>query len=348
MRLGLYIFATLALIATVAAFTYTMNPDYYAMELMGINFNFPIAFWITLPMIILFLFTVIHILFYGLKNYFLLKKWEKDTNTLEDALYWSLLNEPKAQKYGIDALRNSALILGKSSLNVSDNVEGLTPRLSRLVNIIQKIKNGVYIDLKEEKLSKVFNAGNPILIQNRLNQIGSDDKFIEDVLRSTSEYSIPVQKQALEVFARKENFTKAQKYAKVFDVKNFLVMLDRVEQENGLELTSEILTTFVKALDLKCEDFIHIALVTKKYFKPEENLLFFRSYQEENEKAQNAYLYLLFEYELTEQVGVYLDEHEENDFVKFRAFYELKKQHIKYRLEDIIDIHSVCTETKPY
>lgn len=348
MRLGLYIFATVVLIAIVAIFTYTMNPDYYAVELMGINFNLPIAVWIILPMIILFLFTVIHILFYGLKNYFLLKKWQKDTNTLEDALYWSLLNEPKVQKYGIDALGRSAVILGKSSLDVSGNVEGLTPRLAYLIDIIQKIKNGIYIDLKEEKLSKVFSAGNPILIQNRLNQIEVDSQFTEDVLRSTSEYSLQVHDRALEVFAMNENFTKSQKYVKVFDVKNFLVMLNRVEPENGLELTSEILTSFVKALTLNCEDFINIALVTKKYFKPEENLLLFRSYQDENEKAQNAYLYLLFEYELSDQVGVYLDEQEETDFMKFRAFYALKKQHSKYRLEDIIDIHSVCTETKPY
>jgi len=127
--------------------------------------------------------------FYGLKNYFILKKWQKDASTLEDALYWSLVNEPKEQKYGMDAVGNSALLLGKASLAISDNMEGLTPRLARVVNIIQKIKNGDYVDFKEEKMAKVFNSGNPILIQNRLNRLESDDKFIEDVLKSTSEYS---------------------------------------------------------------------------------------------------------------------------------------------------------------
>ena len=348
MRLGLYIFATLVLIAIVGAFTYTMNPNYYAMELMGINFNFPIALWVTLPMIVLFLFTVIHIFFYGLKNYFILKKWQKDTNTLEDALYWSLVNEPKKQKYGIDDIGNTACILGKASLDVSDNVEGLSPRLSYVVNIIQKIKNGEYIDLKEEKMSKVFNAGNPILIQNRLNRIETDEKFTEDVMKSSSEYSSMVQAQALKVFASKENFTNARKYAKVFDIKNFLIMLNRVNDENDLELTPEILTDFVKALDLSCGDFVEIALVTKKYFKPEENLTLFRKLQDDNEKAKNAYLYLLFDYELLEQVAIYFDEHEDDDFMKFRAFYELKNMHGRYRLEDIIDIHSVCTKAKEY
>jgi hypothetical protein len=120
-------------------------------------------------------------------------------------------------------------------------------------------------------------------------------------------------------------------------------MLERVSAENMLELTPEILTEFVHALDIGCQDFIKIASVTKKYFNPEQNLTLFRTYQVENTKAQNAYLYLLFEYELLEQVALYLNEHEEDDFIKFRAWYTLKLEHNNpYRLKDIIDIDSIC------
>lgn len=346
MRVALYIFATFALMVIIAAFTYTVNPDHYTIELMGINFSFPVAVWIVLPMLLLLIFTLVHMFFYGLKNYFILKKWQKDANTLEDALYWSLVNEPKEQKYGIDAIGSSASLLGKASLNITDNIEGLTPRLTRVVNIIQKIKNGDYIDFKEEKMTKVFNLGNPILTQNRLNRLEADDKFVVDVLKSTSEYSKIVQAEALETFARKENFAKAQKYAKVFDIKSFFSMLERVTAEDNLELTPDILTDFVKALDLSCQDFIKIVSVTKKYFNPEENLTLFRSYQLENPKAQNAYLYLLFEYELLDQVAIYLNEQEDDEFMKFRALWQLKQEHTKYKLKDIIDIDSVCNETR--
>jgi len=342
MRLGLYIFATLLLMAIVAAVTYTINPNYYLIELMGINFNFPVAAWTVLPMFVLFIFTVLHMLFYGLKNYFMLKKWQKDTNTLEDALYWSLVNEPKEQKYAIESFKSSAALLGKASLNVSEAIEGLSPRLSRVVNIIQKIKNGEYIDLKEEKMSKVFHAKNPILIQNSLNRLHTDEKFIEDVMRSTSEFSSEVHETALEIFANTVNFDRARKYVKVFDVKNFLVMLRRVSPEDTLGLTPEIVSEFADVLDFSCPEFVEMAFVTKKYFKPEENLTLFRNFQSKNEKAQNAYLYLLFEYELLEEAAKYLDEQREDEFVNFRALYDLKKEHHKYQLEDIIDIGFVC------
>ncbi len=344
MKLGLYTFASLILILLIGAFVYTLELGSYRLDLL--NIRLPITIWVVLPALLLFLFTIVHMLFYGLRNYLKIKKWTKDTETLEDALYWSLVNEPKEQKYAMDEMGASAVLLGKSNLTVLDNVEGLTPRLAKVVNIIQKIKNGEYIDLKEAKMAKVFNAGNEILVKNRLNLLESDEKFVESVMKATSDYSEDVQKEALKIFAKRSDFEEARKYSKVFDVENFLVMLNRVSVEDDLKLNRDILSTFVEDLNLRCEDFIKVAVVTKKYFKPDENLMLFKTFQEKNEKAQNAYLYLLFEYELLEQAGKFLNEQEEDEFIKFRALYDLKRQNSKYKLEDIIDIHSVCNEPK--
>jgi len=344
MKLGLYTFAALTFILLIGAFVYTLELGFYTLEI--INFKLPITIWVILPLLLLFLFTISHMLFYGLRNYFQIKKWKRDTDTLEDALYWSLVNEPKEQKYAMSEVGESASLLGKSSLSVADNVEGLSPRLAKVVNIIQKIKNGEYVDLKEEKMAKVFNNGNPILIQNRLNCLASDEKFVEGVMKANSDYSDVVQKEALAIFSRKANFEQARKFTKVFDVKHFLVMLNRVSSEDNLGLNKEVLSSFIEDLKLSCGDFIKIAEVTKKYFKPDENLALFNGYQKDDDKAQNAYLYLLFEYELMDQVGAFLEEQEENEFVKFRALYQLKGENAKYKLEDIVDIHAVCSETK--
>ena len=107
-------------------------------------------------------------------------------------------------------------------------------------------------------------------------------------------------------------------------------------------LTREILTDFVLTLKLSCSDFVKIANITKKQFSPDKNLTLFKQYQQNNPKAQNAYLYLLFEYELLDEVGNYLEEQETDEFIKFRALYELKQEHKNYKLEDLIDIDSIC------
>jgi len=342
MRLGLYIFAALTLTAIMGAFAYTINPNNYIVEIMGINFNFPIAVWFVLPMVFLLVFTIIHMVFYSLKSYFKLKKWHRDAATLDDALYWSIVNEPKEQKYAIPEIASSAALLGKSDVTVLDTVEGLSPRLAKVLNITNKIKNGEYVDLKEHKMAKVFNEGNLLLINNRLNRLKSDDRFVEDVMKSSSSFSDQVRAEALAIFASKETFFKARKYHKVFDVKNFLVMLNRANNEPDAELTSEILNDFVSALKLSCQDYANIANITKKMFRPDENLVLFRKYQNDNPKAQAAYLYLLFEYELMDEVSAYLDEQDDYEFTQFRALYDLKQSHKNYKLEDLIDINAIC------
>jgi len=342
MRLGLYIFAALTLIAMVGAFAYTMNPNNYLVELMGINFNFPVAVWVVMPMVLLLVFTVIHMIFYSLKSYFKLKKWHRDAATLDDALYWSMVNEPKEQKYAISEISTSAALLSKANIEVLDSVEGLSPRLAKVYNIISKIKNGEYVDLKENKMAKVFNEGNPLLKQNRLNRLAEDDKFVEEVMKSSNLFSDPVRIKALELFAAKESFFKAKKYAKIFDFKNFFAMLERLNTEEDLELTSEILNEFIDALKLSCSDYTMIAYITKKHFSPDENLMLFKKYQNENSKAQHAYLYLLFEYELMDEVAAYLEEHGKHDFMKGRALYELKKGNNNYKIEDLINIGNIC------
>jgi len=345
MRLGLYTFAALALIVIVGAVVYTLNPNYYPVEVMGLNLSLPIAAWVILPMLLLFFFTVLHMLIYGLKHYFLQKKWHKDTATLEDALYWSLVGEAKEQKYTLPEVASVATLLEKTTLILNDRVEGLAPRLSNIISIIEQINAGEYIDLKEKKLSKVLKEGNPLLIQNRLNQLNGDDKFVETVLRASTEYSDLVYNKALNLFSQNSDFIKASKYAKVYKSKYFFALLARVNAEEQLGLKPEIVTTFVEALDFSSEEYIEIARTTKVYFTPDENLALFKAYQEEDEKAQSAYLYLLFEYELLDQAASYLDEFEKEDFVKFRALYVLKKEHSGYRLEDIIGT-STCHSTK--
>jgi hypothetical protein len=342
MRLGLYIFAALTLMGIVGTVTHMVNPNNYMIEVMGINLNFPVAVWIVLPMFLLLLFTVIHMFYYGLKSYFKLKKWQHDADTIEDALYWSLVNEPKDQKYMNEKIKSSAVILGKSNLTVIDGVEGLSDRLTKIVNILNKIKNGKYVDLKEYKLLKVFNEGNPHLIKNRLNRLENDSEFVEEVMKSSSQFSPTVRQHALSIFAQKESFFKARKYAKIFDTDNFFVMLNRAVEDEDMGLTTEILNDFVEALKLKCADFVKVAKVTKKIFSPDQNLALFKKYQKENPKAQNAYLYLLFEYELLDEIANYLDEQEEHEFMKYRALFELKKQNKGFKLEDLIDAESIC------
>ena len=76
MRLGLYILASIVLMAMVGVFIYTINPNDYSNNFFGVYISMPVAVWVMLPMFLLMLASLVHMMFYGAKNFFKFKRWE--------------------------------------------------------------------------------------------------------------------------------------------------------------------------------------------------------------------------------------------------------------------------------
>ena len=347
MRLGLYIIASIVLMVMVGGYIYSINPNTFTYDVFGFPIELPIAVWFILPMLALMVASLLHMIYYGTKNFFKFKKWENDTENLNNALYWSILNEPKPHKYNIPKFKEVASILNVSNIKVKGIAEGVSEKLQTILNIISEIEKGECVDLKEKKLSKVLSKDNPILVKNQINCLIKDDDFIEEVLQNKEKYNSTVFEKALKLFAKRANFPKAKKYSNVFTRESFMKLISRVSRDNDLGLNVEILDQFITDLheSLKCSDFLLIANITKKQLSPDENLRLFKSYQEKYTKAETAYLYLLFDYEMIDKAGEYLDEHDIDEFIRFRALYDLKKTHTKYKITDLINIKHICNDS---
>ena len=345
MRIGLYFIASLVLIGLVGGYVHTLHFGNHIQRIMGIDINLPVAAWIVLPMVLLLFFTLIHMMYYSMKSYFSKKKWKKDAITLQDALYWSLLKEPKEHKYLTKEIRNSAKLLSKSTVEVKGTVDGVSEKFTNTIALIKDIERGEYVDLKEKNLEKKLSKDNPIFVKNTLNRLDKDPKFVEEVLQSSASYSKEVVSKAMKIFAEKETFYKAKKYIKLFNVDNFFVMLERaVEDKEDIGMNEDMIKFFVADLPFGCKEYMHLAKLCVKKFAPDTNLSMFKYFHKHDEHANQAYLYLLFEYEMLEKVEDFLSEHSEKEFVRFRALYTLKKLNNKYNVEGMISSYAVCDE----
>lgn len=344
MRLGLYIIASIILMAIVGIFVYTINPGNYSYNELGFPIDIPVAAWIVIPMFLLMLASVVHMMFYGTKNFFKFKKWEKDTNTLDDALYWSLLHEPKAHKFNLPQLKKTASLLSVANVKVDGAVDDISEKLRGALSLISEIERGEYVDLKSKKLAKVLSKDNPLVKKNLVNRLEKDETFAEEVLQAKESYDASIYALALNKFANTTNFYKARKYSKIFDKEAFLTLLGRVTREDDLGLTKNILDEFIVALEskLECSDYLIISTITMKQLSPDENLALWREYEGKYTKAEIAYLHLLFEYEMIDKAGEYLAEHGIEEFKRFRALYDLKKEHKKYKITDLMNIRHIC------
>jgi len=342
MRLGLYTFASLAFIGLVAGFAYTLAPGNYVLEVAGLNLNLPVAIWIVMPLLILLLLTLLHMLYHSTRNYFGRRKWLRDADTMQDALYWSLIGEPKAHNYVIPNMREGAALLSTARLSLTDLPEGLSPRLSKTVAWIQQIQNGDYVDLKEKKVERFLGKENALLIHNQCNRLSKEPEYADTILREKEQYADTCVQHALAVSLKKDTFFKLKKYAGMLTFADLEILLDRADAGEDVGLTLENMTSFIEDMELSCREYMRLVTSAIKAFDPDENLALFKGFAVKHGKAEAAYLFLLFRYEMIEKAHNFLEEQEADEYMAFRAFYTLKKEKYNYKVRDFITAENAC------
>lgn len=343
MKIGLYTIFSLILIVIIGVFVHFVDPSRSVQKILGIEFNLPISIWYILPMLTLLFFTLLHMIFYKVGNYFSHKKFTRDVEALNDGLYWSLLQEPKEQKFMTREIGDGAKILGKSTINVTAPIDGLSPKFNEILNLINTIKDGMYVDPKANPILKKLSRENPLNVRNTLNRLDADQKFAEEVLLGKEGYSAEILQKALGLFASRETLFKAKKYAKLFNIENFFVILKRGFAGEDVGMSEEMIKSFMAELpSFGCNEYMNLAQICIKKFSPDSNLAMFKEFQKKDEDASSSYLYLLFEYEMMEAIEEYLEDHDEGELIRFRALYTLKKMNNKYNANELIGVNTAC------
>ena len=342
MRVGLYTFASLAFIGLVAGIVYTLVPGNYVLEFAGLNLNLPIALWVVLPLLALLILTIFHMLYHGTRNYFARRKWQRDADTMQDALYWSLIQEPKAHHYTIPQIREGAALLSSAALELKDLPEGISAKLAKTASWIKQIQNGEVVDLKKHKVDRFMSKDNPLLVHNQLNRLAEDADYADEILRSRENHAKAAIDAAVEKAVATQTFFKLRKYANLLSFADLEVLLDRADAGEDVGLSRENLEAFIEDMELGCPQYLRLVRSAIKAFEPDENLAWFKQLAQDHSRAQAAYLFLLFRYEMIDKAKDFLEEFEEDDFVAFRAFYALKKNKYNYKVRDFITAENAC------
>ncbi len=344
MKAGLYILSAVLFIIAVVVAVYMINPGYYSFEILGKKLpNLPVAVWVAIPVALLAIFSFLHILFYGAKAYFGIKKWKGDAKKVEDAVFWSLIKEPQDVHFTNEILKKSAGILSKSyiePLTLEDL--HLSERIKSSAKIVQKIKNGEYIDLKKEKIGKYLTQNNPLLIQNEKNHINADPKYALKILDFKEKYPQELVSLALDKLVATQDIFTLKKYALDIRKERFLTFLERLKDEKKSDIPFDLIQSFIKLYNFNCKEYIKLAQFFLEKFDPDSNLSYFAQIIKSDDDALPAYLYLLFRYEMLDKVKEILDEHNENELKAFKALYLLKKHKYNFKLSDFINEENSC------
>jgi len=324
MGLKKYILGSLLLAIIVFGYTFSIESGDYRVQILDFTLILPIALWIVLPMITLLILTILHIVFYGLKNYFMVKAISKDSHSLITLINKRLLNQDSNNTFQNENFKEIGDVVSQLDIDVSnENFAVQNKEITKTVNQKFNIKSGKYISSKDLKLETT----NPLMIENIKNRIENDDNFALEVIKNPSKYSQEIIKKAFFKAVEAKSMTSIKKVIPdlVFDNEMAQALLKKdSEQKMEFSMDQEMILSVIKKVTLSNTELIEISKEYKKSLSPDQVIKLYEDIATENEKYTTAYLYVLAEYEMIDKIRDILVNSAVEEYIPFKALIDLK------------------------
>ena len=300
-------------------YSQTESISFFGVNLPGL----PIAILVLLPVFVLYILSVAHMLYYSIKNFFNQRNFQKDYDKLLDAIVDALLMKNETHQFKtpryelLGKLIDSTTMMPKLERFETDN-----EKIDAVLDVLSKLKEGKAVDLKKFHLE----ADNPLVVQNQKNRMMNLDVSYEEIMSKGDKYSRDVLEKAFMNFAAAAPLYAIEKYQKFISKDALFIILARVNsEENTLEVSNDSLLGLMRQLELNRSDYVSISKELSIHMLPEQRIKLFELLADEDEEAQEAYFYTLFDLEMIDKAKECLETIGNNDAMKFRAYLALKE-----------------------
>jgi len=327
MHIKKYSAAAFILIVLVGWYVYSfITQETVSINLFGTALpSLSIAMWVIVPLVILYIVSVLHMFFYSFLGNLKLRKYEKDYEKIIDAFMDAFLSKEnrshmfKTDKYKLlGSLIDNSVVFPSQEFNViSDN-----KKLNEVFNAINNIKNGAVADLKKYSLP----SSNALVIQNNRNRYKKGDISAEDILNAKERYDISLRKEAYIDLVKNTNIETIQKHSSNMTKESLFEILPRINADtNTLVVSNDILIPFFKNLGLNSKDYVEASKLLSHSMLPEQRIKLFETLGNEVDTAMDAYLFTLFDLEMISPAKDILDLSQPNEYMRFKAYASLKE-----------------------
>ena len=326
--------AAFILMGLIGSYFYVSFPnEHLAIDIMGIHSAaLPIAFWIVLPMVVLYIATITHMLFYSIVGSFKLRKYRIDSETFEDSVKDALLGRiERHNSYKTDRYSLFGKVIDSASLHLLKDIPTTgNEKLDETIALVSKINAGEHVDLKKYYLSKA----NPLVHKNDINAFNSGDIAEEKILNNVTDYSDELVSLAFTNYAKTAPLAQIEKYKAQLTKSVLFKIVARVNaEENTLDVSTDSLIAMFNAVSLSEEDLINLSATLATDMLPDDRIKLFKQLADENETAVASYLYTLFDLEMIAPAEDILDNSQSDEYVYFKAYKALKDCHKNFDIE---------------
>jgi hypothetical protein len=339
MYLKRYTIAAFALMAAVGGYVYfsiskgTTSIDFFGIPLPSLS----IALWVVIPLFILYIATILHISFYSFLGSMNTRKYEKDYDKVLDLIVDAYLGK-KDREHHFKTPPYSLLgkLLDNSTIFPNNNItfkydSEKTQKMSEVLNLIEDIKNGKVVDLKQHNLQ----MDNPLVIQNERNRYKSGELKAEDILSNSVKYDESLNKEVYSDFVKTATLVNIEKYKALMTKESLNHILSRVNADSfTLEVPNETIIKFLEFLDFSKDEYIKLSShISQSHMIPEQRIRLFETLSDENDDVVDAYLYTLFDLEMITAVDEILNISQPDEYQNFKAYRALKECQKNFSIE---------------
>lgn len=320
-----YIILTLVFLVGVGIYAYSLVGGEYTLSIYSFSMTLPIALWIVLPALLLFLASIFHMLYYSFKEYLQQRSLSKDFELFKTAFGRKVLGENSDFNYKTHFFK----FVGKSLKGVHFNgfppyVEIEDENIKSLCEVIAKVNSGEVVELKKYKLSQ----DNPLVTKARLNKLELDPKYAAVILKECDDEESELCKAAYMKFLSYASFDEIKKLGFKPTRETFRIMMERyLDEEDKFDIPLESIEELLLQFKATRDDYLELAYEIKTKLAPDAWMAMFEKLYnapDQHSEAADAYLYVLYELQMIDKIREILEASDEGEYTKFKTLLFLR------------------------
>jgi len=320
-----YILLTVVYMLAVGLYVYSFNGDMYTLSIYEFSLELPVALWIVLPTILLFIASTIHMMYCSLKDFWKDRAFKRDFENFKIAISEKVLNEDSKLKFKSDWFKFIGKVLKTLEYKEVEGFNCEDERIEANRQILKDLNDGKVVELKKYKLS----PGNRLLEQNDMNRLKEDAKYSEVILKGCKDKSSELCQKAYFEYIKYASYADIKKLDFPPTKEMFRVLMERYLEEEGtvaIKLDLEEIQDLLMKFKANREDYLELAYEIKSKLDPDALIaLFEKLYNSpEHSAAADAYLYVLNELQMIDKVREILENSDEDEFEKWKTILFLR------------------------
>ncbi|NPA73924.1 MAG: hypothetical protein GXO12_04365 [Epsilonproteobacteria bacterium] len=331
------IFAILFLVA-VGVYVYTFNGGTYTLTVFGVPLTLPVALWIILPAVVIAIGSILHMLYYSIKGYFIQRNLQKDYKTFLKFSKSRILGLEEDGNFKTTWYKLPARILKHFRFDATKDPDDIEDEeIKNTILDLKKIEKGESVNLKKYKLPE----DNYFVRKNKLNKLAEDKRYAEEILNECQDdkKDDEICKQAFEVYATYTTYSNIKKQGFKIDKALFEKLLDRIiDPDDFFSIENDELYELIKSFDYSKTEYVKLAKKLKQFLNPETLISLYEKLSTEKDAAMQAYLYILFEYQMIDKAREILESSAKNELEKFKYFLFLRDNGKNFDIDIFFDV----------